>query len=107
MSAKNLDGHGRFRSETIGFRLSPEENEQINFAVGLSGMTKQDYIVSKLLDREIVVQGNTKIQKFIYDKLVVMLDELQRIEAGAHIDAELLDNIGLLIRVVDTMYLKK
>ena len=66
MSAKNLDGHGRFRSETIGFRLSPEENEQINFAVGLSGMTKQDYIVSKLLDREIVVQGNTKIQKFIY-----------------------------------------
>ena len=41
MSAKNLDAHERFRSITVGFRVSPEENEQINKAVALSGLPKQ------------------------------------------------------------------
>ena len=45
MSAKNLDSKGRFRARTIGFRVSPEEDKQINIAVSLSGLTKQDYIV--------------------------------------------------------------
>lgn len=51
MSAKNNDNHNRFRSITIAFRVSPEEDEQINIAVSLSGMTKQNYITYKLLDR--------------------------------------------------------
>ena len=46
MSAKNLDNHNRWRSKTIAFRVSPEENEQIEIAVRLSGLTKQDYIKS-------------------------------------------------------------
>ncbi len=44
MSAKNLDNHNRWRNKTIAFRVSPEENEQIEIAVRLSGLTKQDYI---------------------------------------------------------------
>lgn len=47
MSAKNLDSKGRFRSRTIGFRVSPEEEKLINSAVALSGLTKQDYIVKR------------------------------------------------------------
>ena len=47
MSAKNNDNHNRFRSQTIAFRVSPEEDKQINIAVSLSGMTKQDYITYK------------------------------------------------------------
>ena len=58
MSAKNLDNHNRWRSKTIAFRVSPEENEQIEIAVRLSGLTKQDYITRRLLNRDIVVQGN-------------------------------------------------
>ena len=107
MSVKNLDGHGRFRSQTIAFRLSPEENEQINFAVSLSGMTKQDYITSKLLDREIHVQGNSRIHKAIFDRLDDVLRELKRIENGADINDELMDNIKLITGVIDTLYLKK
>ena len=37
MSAKNLDSKGRFRARTIGFRVSPEEDQLINSAVALSG----------------------------------------------------------------------
>ena len=48
---KNLDNHNRWRSKTIAFRVSPEENEQIEIAVRLSGLTKQDYITRRLLNR--------------------------------------------------------
>lgn len=30
MSAKNVDKHNRFRSITVGFRVSPEEQEELN-----------------------------------------------------------------------------
>ena len=49
MSAKNLDTHNRWRNKTVAFRVSPEENEQIDAAVRLSGLTKQDYITRRLL----------------------------------------------------------
>lgn len=39
MSAKKLDSKGRFRSKTISFRISPEETEQLDVKVKLSGMT--------------------------------------------------------------------
>ena len=61
MSAKNLDSKGRFRARTIGFRVSPEEDQLINSAVALSGLTKQDYIVKRLLCRDVVVQGNPRV----------------------------------------------
>ena len=48
-----IPSHNRYRSQTIAFRVSPEEDKQINIAVSLSGMTKQDYITYKLLDRTI------------------------------------------------------
>ena len=58
MSAKCMDKHNRWRSKTVGFRVSPEEDALIEAAVSLSGLTKQDYIVKKLTDKEIVVMGN-------------------------------------------------
>ena len=39
MSAKNVDRKNRFRSITVGFRVSPEEQEELNRAVALSGPT--------------------------------------------------------------------
>ena len=103
MSAKNLDNKGRFRSRTIGFRVSPEEDAQINVAVSLSGLTKQDYIVKRLLCRNIVVQGNPRVYKALKDRLGEVLDELKRIESGAGVDKELLENIKLITVTLDEM----
>ena len=55
---KNLDSKGRWRNKIVAFRVSPEEAEQIDACVRLSGLSKQDYITKRLTDREIVVQGN-------------------------------------------------
>ena len=69
MSAKNLDTHNRWRNKTVAFRVSPEENKQIDAAVRLSGLTKQDYITRRLLDRAVVVQGNPRVYKALRDQL--------------------------------------
>ena len=53
---KNLDSKGRWRNKIVAFRVSPEEAEQIDACVRLSGLSKQDYITKRLTDRKIVVQ---------------------------------------------------
>ena len=93
MSAKNLDNHNRWRSKTIAFRVSPEENEQIEIAVRLSGLTKQDYITRRLLDRAVVVQGNPRVYKALRDQLAAVLKELRRIEARGGVGDELFATI--------------
>lgn len=103
MSAKNLDQHNRWRNKTVAFRVSPEEDAQIETAVRLSGLTKQDYITRRLLCREIVVQGNPRVYKALRNELNSVLEELQRIEAGQSIDGELLETIRLIAATLDGM----
>ena len=50
---KNLDSKGRWRNKIVAFRVSPEEAEQIDACVRLSGLSKQDYITKRLTDRQI------------------------------------------------------
>ena len=103
MSAKNLARHNRWRSKTVAFRVSPEEDVQIETAVQLSGLTKQDYITRRLLCREIVVQGNPRVYKALRNELNSVLEELKRIEAGQSIDGELLETIRLISTTLDGM----
>ena len=96
MSAKNIDNHNRWRSITVGFRVSPEENEQLNSAVALSGLPKQEYCYKKCMNRDIVVQGNPKVYKALRDQLEKVLNELKRLESGSGLREELLDDIRLI-----------
>ena len=101
MSAKNRDKHNRFRNITVGFRVSSEENEQINIAVSLSGLTKQDYIVKRLLCRDVIVQGNPRVYKALKHQLAAVLEELRRVESGHSVNDELLSTIQLITRTLD------
>ena len=103
MSLKNCDNKNRWRSKTIGFRVSPEEDEQINRYVKLSGLTKQDYITRRLICKEVVIQGNPRVFKALRDQLVAVLSELRRIDAGNGIDDELLDTIQMIASIMDGM----
>ena len=103
MSAKNRDEQNRWRNITVGFRVSPEENEQINIAVALSGLPKQEYCYRRCLSRDIVVQGNPKVYKALRNQLAAVLDELRRIEATGELRDELLDNIELITRTLNGM----
>ena len=96
MSAKNLDKYNRFRSITVGFRVSPEEFEELNRAVALSGLPKQEYCYRKCMNRDVVVQGNPRVYKQLKVNLEMVLSELKRIESGAKINTELLETIRLI-----------
>ena len=96
MSLKNRDEHNRWRNKTVAFRVSPEEDKQIETYVRLSGLTKQDYITRRLTHRDIVVQGNPRVFKALRNQLADVLSELQRIEAGNGVNDELLDLIEMI-----------
>ena len=96
MSAKNRDNKNRWRNITVGFRVSPEENELINKAVALSGLPKQEYCYRRCLNQEIVVQGNPRVYKALRKELAEILTELKRIETGNSVDEELLNVIELI-----------
>ena len=96
MSLKNRDEHNRWRNKTVAFRVSPEEDKQIETYVRLSGLTKQDYITRRLTHRDIVVQGNPRVFKALKTELAAVLAELKRIEAGKRVDEELLNVIELI-----------
>lgn len=103
MSAKNLDKHNRWRNKTVAFRVSPEEDAQIETAVKLTGLAKQDYIIRRLLCRDVVVQGNPRVYKALRDQLTAVLDELRRIEAGQGVNEELLDTIQMITTIMKGM----
>ena len=103
MSLKNRDEHNRWRNKTVAFRVSLEEDEQLEVFVKLSGLTKQDYITRRLLCKDVVVQGNPRVYKALRDQLVAVLDELRRIEAGSSVDDELMDTIQMIASIMDGM----
>lgn len=103
MSAKNRDNKNRWRNITVGFRVSPEENERINKAVALSGLPKQEYCYRRCLNQDVVVQGNPRVYKALRDQLAAVLDELRRIEAGGSVNDELLDVIEMTAAIMDGM----
>ena len=96
MSLKNRDNKNRWRNKTVAFRVSPEEDEQTETAVRLSGLTKQDYITRRLLCRDVMVQGNPWVYKALRNEMAAVLEELRRIEAGGDVGDELLATIDLI-----------
>ena len=103
MSAKSLDLKGRWRSRTASFRMSPEEDLQLETFARLSGLTKQDYIISRLLNREVTVQGNPRVYKALRNELAEVLAELRRIENGEKIDEDLLTLIDQIANILNEM----
>lgn len=103
MSAKNLDGQGRWRSVNVSFRVSPEEDELLETFVKLSGMTKQDYITNRLLEKDVVVIGNPRVYKALRDKFEEVVTELKRITKGGDVQPELLKTIEFMTDIMNGM----
>ena len=103
MSAKSLDAHGRWRNITVAFRVSPEEDEQIERLVRLTGLTQQDYIMRRLTEQDVVVQGNPRVFAALQREMRAVLDELSRLEAGNNPSEELIEVITMISRIMAGM----
>ena len=96
MSKKNLDEHERLRSRTVAFRVSPEEGQKLDAIVAMSGLTKQDYIVARLMCREVTVVPSSRVQKGMEEGMRMVYCELLRLGEGDEVQPEVLDVIRLL-----------
>ena len=93
MPCKN---ENRARPITIAFRVSKEMNETINLLVAASGMTKQDYIVAKLLDREITVMPCPSMYATLRQELRDVCQQLNRLRKGENPSDHLLETCDAL-----------
>ena len=98
---RSLDSNGRWRSKTVAFRVSEEEAKLLDDCVNLSGLTKQDYIMRRLLHREVVVQGNTRVYKALRNQMAGIYEELQRIKQKSEISDEMLYTIQLIAETLN------
>lgn len=48
MSAKNVDKYNRFRSITVAFRVSPEEQKELNRAIALSDCPSKNIAIANV-----------------------------------------------------------
>ena len=87
----------------MAFRMSPEESEQLNAFVKLSGLTKQEYIIRRLLVKEVVIQGNPRVYKALREQFSEVKGQLERIEAGGPVDQALLDTIRMMNTIIAGM----
>jgi hypothetical protein len=100
---KNLDTKGRWRNRNVGFRVSEEEAKLLDDLVELSGLAKQDYILRRLLNREVVVQGNPKVFKALKHQMEKIYEELKRLETVSDDNAELLITVQMVATIMKGM----
>lgn len=101
MTKKIKDEHNRWRNKTVSFRMSPQEAAMLDMLVRISGYSKQDYIISRLLRRDIVVNGNPRTYKALKDFLIQVLDELYRLDTVSSDNVELME---LIDQINTTLY---
>lgn len=100
---KNLDTRGRWRNRNVGFRVSEEEAKLLDDLVELSGLAKQDYILRRLLNREVVVQGNPKVFKALKHQMTRIYEELKRLESVSDDNEELLIAVEMVATIMKGM----
>lgn len=103
MSEKNRDEKGRWRNLTIAFRVSPEENEDLNMRVRLSGLTKQDYVCRRCLEREVVVHRSPRVYKALKTEMDQICLELSRLASCSEITDELWSRIDMVKVIYEGM----
>ena len=98
---KKLDHNGRWRNRIVAFRVSDEEAKLLNDLVALSGLTKQDYIMRRLLCRDVIVQGNPRVYKALKTQMAAIYEELKRLESIDSDNDELLYTLQVIAITLD------
>lgn len=101
MSQKNKDDHNRLRSRTIAFRMSPEEEAELNDRVKLLGYrTKQDYLIYAVLHNEVNAVGNAQMLVQFRNDLREILTELKRLDSASEMEEELMTPVRTMLEIL-------
>ena len=68
--------------------------------VALSGMTKQDYCISRMLQQDVVVTGNPQVHKALKNQMERLCQEFERLYNVNEASAEALHVLEYLAKVL-------
>lgn len=104
MSKKVRDDKNRWRNKIIAFRLSPEENEELEKRYKLLGYrTKQDYLIDSVLKNNVIAMGNMQMIYQFKRNLEEILSELQRIDNADDMGEELMTPIRTMLEIMEAI----
>ena len=83
--------------------MSKEEAILLDNLVALSGLTKQDYIIKRLLCKDIVVVGNTRIYKALKNQMEQLCIELKKLTNRNEIDDVTTSTIQFINQILQGM----
>jgi hypothetical protein len=102
MSEKNMDPKNRWRTVTVAFRMSPEENQELETRVKLMGFrTRQEYIIQSLLNQKVMATGNPLMLVQFRKQLQHIDAELSRINKSSEVEEELFVPIRTMLEILD------
>ena len=102
MSAKNKDEKGRWRNKVIAFRISPEEDEELNRRYKLCGFrTKQEFLIQSVLHQKVTAIGNPFMMVQFRKQLFEILNELERIQSQDEMSEELFTPIRTMLEILE------
>ncbi len=86
----------RKRTISKAFRVSPEENERIELLSKAAGVTQQEYIMTKLEDKEFAIVPDIRTYKMLRDEMRAVYQELSRLRDCSEMDELLAARVSLL-----------
>lgn len=86
----------RKRTISKAFRVSPEENERIELLSKAAGVTQQEYIMTKLEDKEFTIVPDIRTYKMLRDEMRAVYQELSRLRECSEMDEVLVAKVDLL-----------
>lgn len=97
------ENSARKRSKTMAFRCTPEERKLICDMAAWSGMNRQDYIIAKLTDTQVVVKPSVGVQKALKDSMAELELAKEVRLAGSY--GELSESLQRRIKLVMEFFL--
>lgn len=86
----------RKRCKTIAFWVTPAQAAEIDEMARTSGLTKQDYLLSRALEREVVIIPSTRVVKSLREKSERIATRLEALTRASEMSDHLLDELRWL-----------
>ena len=69
--------------------------------MALSGMTKQDYCISRMLQRDVVVTGNPRVHKALKNQMEQLCQEFEKLCNANEVSEEALHVLEYLAKIYE------
>ena len=86
----------RRRSKTISFWVTPGQAAEIDEMAKMSGLTKQDYLLTRALEREVVIVPSSRVVRNLKERSERIASKREGLSCASEMDEHLLGELRWL-----------